>query len=99
MNIVQMNQLARKIQIAAADEEANSKLRVLSDEKSYRLAQNIFKTYCAPNTDYSEFHNFLKDLDRLLSRFGGRSPTNPRKDNKSDKGDKPSKRKAQDSDE
>lgn len=97
MNIVQLERLSKNIKVFASEEKEQSKLRVLRDEKSYRLAQNIFKTYCAPNTDYSEFHNFLRDLDRLLSRFGGQSPTNPQR--KKDKGDKPYKSKAENPDE
>ena len=62
----------RRTLITAQAEEPNARLRVLVDEVSHRMAQKIFKTFIGGN-DYSQFHGFMQDLDRLLAKYGGRA--------------------------
>jgi hypothetical protein len=55
---------------AQSEDQDNSRLRVLTDESSYKLASKVYKTYISTD-DFSQFHPFMIDFDRLLARFGG----------------------------
>ena len=70
MNSV-MARLKNKLRVYAGDSEDLQHLRVLIDEPSYKMAQKIYKSYISPN-DYSKFHAFMQELDRLLAKFGGK---------------------------
>jgi hypothetical protein len=66
--------LASHLLVAQKESEDNiQELRVLTDDASHKLANKIFKTYVSED-DFSKFHSFLIDMDRLLARFGGQSP-------------------------
>ncbi len=80
MNNINLSRLRRTMVVAESEGEP-AKLRVLTDEKSYRLAQKIFKDYCGQEADFSQFHNFIQDFDRLLARFGGQSPNGRQRPN------------------
>jgi len=66
--------LSSHLLVAQKESEDNiQELRILTDDPSHKLAQKIFKTYISQD-DYSKYHSFLIDLDRLLAKFGGQSP-------------------------
>jgi hypothetical protein len=59
----------RMLVINAANEDLQS-LRILVDVPSYKLVQKLYQQYISEG-DFSKFHSFMSEMDRLLSRFGG----------------------------
>ncbi len=65
------NRLATHLIVAQEDENIQD-LRILVDEPSHKLVNKIYKTYISAD-NFSKFHAFIIDLDRLLARFGGKA--------------------------
>ena len=68
------DRLATHLIVAQKDEEeAPDQLRILTDDASQKLCNKIYGTYIHKE-DYSKYHSFLLDMDRLLARYGGQPP-------------------------
>ena len=53
-----------------ADDNSQKSLRVMGDEQSFKTAQKMYKSYISEQ-DFSKFHAFMLELDRLVTKFGG----------------------------
>jgi len=56
--------------LTAAGQKDTQKLRILIGDKDQRLAQKLHKDYIS-DKDWSRYHAFLIDMDRLLAKHGG----------------------------
>jgi hypothetical protein len=68
------SRLAIHLIVAQKDEDDEpDQLRILTDDASQKLCNKIYGTYIHKE-DYSRYHSFLTDMDRLLARYGGQPP-------------------------
>jgi hypothetical protein len=76
--VFQLPGLAHRLMVSAASPPPApvEALQCLTDGPSHKLAQKLYKQYVS-DEDYSKFHSFLVDLDRMLVRHGAKVNKQP----------------------